>query len=129
MMETFYEGTYYHNLTDDDRILLAESNVRHNLKMAYNKTSGVMLGIRVKGTLSRASNESTIFIQYEQHTELQGYNLPEFEFGVIITPSSTPTNETSLQPLYLGLIFGLCVGIPLTIGVIVTIILVKKKKG
>jgi hypothetical protein len=128
IMEIFYEGTYYHNLTDGDKILLAESNVRHNLKMAYNKTTGVMLGIRVKGTLSGASNESTIFIQYEQHTELQDYNLPEFEFG-ITTPSSTPSNETGLSPLHLGLIIGLGVGIPLTIGVVVTVILVKKKKG
>jgi hypothetical protein len=129
IVEIFYERIYYHNLTDGDRILLAESDVKHNLKMAYNKTNGVMLGIKVKGTLSGASNESTIFMQYEQHTELQGYNLPDFEFGIIITPSTTPTNNTRLSPLHLGLIIGLGVGIPLTIGIVVTVILVKKKKG
>ena len=96
--------------------------------MAYNKTNGVMLGIREKGTLSGSSNDTIIFIQYEQHTELEGYNLPNFDFGVDQTP--TPTNTTG-NPLgeNLGLILGLSIGIPVGVALIVTtVILVNKKR-
>jgi hypothetical protein len=133
MCEIYYEGIYHHNVTEGSDIILVHSNIKHNLKMAYNKTNGVMLGIRDKGTLSGVANESAIFIQYEYHTELEGYNLPNFEFGVDITPTPTPSNSTNgLGPLgeNLGLILGLSIGIP--IGVVIvftTVILIRKKKS
>ncbi|NHJ49175.1 MAG: hypothetical protein FK733_15410 [Asgard group archaeon] len=130
MCEIYYEGIYHHNVTEGSELILVHSNVKHNLQMAFNKTNGVMLGIRVKGTLSGVANETAIFIQYEQHTELEGYNLPNFEFGVDITPTPTPSNSTG-NPLgdNLPLIIGLSIGIPVVVAIVVTtIVLVNKKR-
>jgi hypothetical protein len=103
--EIYFEGIYHHNVSDGSELILVHSNMKHNLKMAYNKTNGVMLGIRTKGTLSGVADDTVVYVDYEQHTELQGFNLDNFAFGVVI-PTPTPTPSKTIGMPIIPVIFG-----------------------
>lgn len=53
----------------------------HHFQFAYDKATGVMLGMRMEGSVIGTSNGTAVSWQYNQHTEKVGYNLPGYEFG------------------------------------------------
>ncbi|HUT79615.1 MAG TPA: choice-of-anchor S family protein [Candidatus Bathyarchaeia archaeon] len=57
------------------------TTINHKFQFAYSKDSGVMLGMRIKGSISGFSNGTIFDIDYNYHTEREGYDLPAFALG------------------------------------------------
>lgn len=75
--ESYFGGTLDINQTGT--IFTAE--IEHHFQFAYEKASGVMLGIRLAGNFDGTVNGTTLQLDYDQHTEQDGYNLPGYIFG------------------------------------------------
>ena len=56
-------------------------DIEHNYQFAYVKSTGVMLGMRMKGTVDGNINETAFSFVYNYRTEQNGYDLPNFKFG------------------------------------------------
>jgi len=127
-MEYYLHGVIQQNETDNGQLFIMTVDIEHHYQFAYNKTDNSMLGFRLLGWLDGDSNGSTLKIEYDYHTELVGYNLPDLIFGDDDNgggPPSTPSGNN------LPLILGLSIGIPLVLiitAVIVGVTIKKKKK-
>ncbi|MBN1329848.1 MAG: hypothetical protein JXA54_10275 [Candidatus Heimdallarchaeota archaeon] len=60
---------------------LLNATIEHKFKFAYSKNSGVMSGMRLKGSVSGFSNGTILDIDYNYLTEREGYDLPAFALG------------------------------------------------
>jgi len=80
---------------------------------SYVKATGVLNGHHMKGFFDGEVNTETVKFEYEEHVELVGFNLPNFEFGGGLLPSGLIAGFTALIAL------GAFVAIP---------ILIKKRK-
>ena len=79
--ESYLTGTYNDTLTNGTHTYLINYDVDHHFQFAFNKANGVMKGMRVEGTVDGTSNSTAIGMSYEMHTELAGYNLPNYQFA------------------------------------------------
>jgi len=126
--EFYTHGYVQDNHTSGSAIFQTNVSVEHHYQYAYNKSDNSLLGSRIKGWIDGYSNDSILKIEYDYHTELFGYNLPDFTFG----PDDPGGNGTPTSPggNNLALILALSIGIPVAIilGVIITYIVIKKKK-
>ncbi|MCE7744680.1 MAG: hypothetical protein GPJ52_06045 [Candidatus Heimdallarchaeota archaeon] len=55
--------------------------VDHQYQFAYTKATGVMLGMRMEGSVSGTANGTILEYTYDYHTEKQGYDLPSYQLG------------------------------------------------
>ncbi|HUU77069.1 MAG TPA: choice-of-anchor S family protein [candidate division Zixibacteria bacterium] len=74
-------GNYNGNVTDGSSILFVDYEVDHHFQFSYQKLTGVMNGMQLEGTLTGTSNSTALSLEYHQKTELEGYNLPNYELG------------------------------------------------
>lgn len=79
--ESYLTGTFNDSITNGTHTFILNYNVDHNFQFAFNKANGVMKGMHIEGTLEGTSNSTAVEISYNMHTELAGYNLPNFQFG------------------------------------------------
>jgi len=79
--ESYLTGTYNDSITNGTHIFLLNYDVDHNFQFAFNKANGVMKGMHIEGSLEGTSNSTVVEISYNMHTELAGYDLPNFQFG------------------------------------------------
>jgi hypothetical protein len=81
VFELYVGGTLNFNETLVSNYYETLGTVEHHFQFAYDKLTGVMLGIRMEGTVDGTSNGTDVSWSYYQHTEKVGYNLPGYEFG------------------------------------------------
>lgn len=81
LFESYIGGTVNTNFTDGSEILFVDYELEHHYQFAYDTINGVMKGMRQEGSIDGTSNSTDLSIAYNQHTELEGYNLPNYQFG------------------------------------------------
>jgi hypothetical protein len=117
-------GILQNNFSDSGKIFNVTVNVDHHYQFAYNKSDNSMLGFRIIGWINGNSNDSKLRIEYDYHTELVGYNLPDLTFPLVaIDGGGSPTGNGNL-----ALILSLSIGIPVILILITTIAIVVNKK-
>lgn len=79
--ESYLTGTYNDTLDNGTHTYLINYDVDHHFQFAFNKANGVMKGMHVEGTMEGTSNSTVIEFSYDMHTELAGYNLPNYQFA------------------------------------------------
>jgi len=75
--ESYLGGTM--NMNDSGTIIVGD--VEHHFQFAFTKATGVMLGMRIEGNIDGTSNGTILQMDYDMHTEQDGYNLPGYSFG------------------------------------------------
>ncbi|NHJ32833.1 MAG: hypothetical protein FK732_08215 [Asgard group archaeon] len=55
--------------------------IEHQFQFAYTKATGVMLGMRMEGTISGLANGTIVEMDYNYKTEQIGYDLPSYALG------------------------------------------------
>ncbi|NHJ87339.1 MAG: hypothetical protein FK734_17880 [Asgard group archaeon] len=78
--EFYMGGNYIYNDTIGTDYIYSDMDIEHHYQFAYQKTTGVMLGIRVESEITGTNNGTAVDINVLQHTELDGYNLPNYAF-------------------------------------------------
>ena len=80
--ESYVNGTYTGNVTEGSSIIFVDyTNVESHFQMSYNILTGVMNGIQVEGSVSGTANSTAISMSYHIQTELDGFNLPAYQWG------------------------------------------------
>lgn len=120
--EFYRYGIVQHNVTDNGQLFIMTVDVDHHYQFTYNKTDNSMLGFRIVGSLDGNSNDSKLKIEYDYHTEVVGYNLPDLTFALKDGGGSTPNGSN------LALILGLSNGIPIVLILATTIVIIERKK-
>ncbi|NHJ46780.1 MAG: hypothetical protein FK733_03230 [Asgard group archaeon] len=81
VFELYMSGSIQINDTLISNYYEVTSTLEHHYQFAYNKADGVMLGMRMEGSVSGTANGTAVSWEYSQHTEKVGYNLPGYTFG------------------------------------------------
>lgn len=63
------------------RSSILNMTIDHQYQFAYTKATGVMLGMRMEGSVSGTANGTIFNYNYDYHTEKQGYDLPSYQLG------------------------------------------------
>ncbi len=79
--ESYLGGTFNDTLTNGTHTYLINYDVDHHFQFAFNKANGVLKGMHVEGSMEGTSNSTVIEFSYNMHTELAGYNLPNYQFA------------------------------------------------
>lgn len=81
LFESYMGGTFDMNNTVVTDTYFINAEIEHHFQFAFQKATGVMLGMRMEGSVVGTTNGTAIDVQYSQHTEKAGYNLPGYTFG------------------------------------------------
>jgi hypothetical protein len=81
VFELYFGGTMAFNDTLITDYVEVNAALVHHFQFAFDKPTGVMLGMRMEGSVIGTSNGTAVSFQYNMHTEKVGYNLPKYEFG------------------------------------------------
>ncbi|MCF2144160.1 MAG: hypothetical protein K9W42_10700 [Candidatus Heimdallarchaeota archaeon] len=65
---------------------VVDVTITHKYQFAYEPATGIMLGIRMEGSISGTTNGTLLNIEYSYHTEKQGYNLPNYQLDKATWP-------------------------------------------
>ena len=126
--EFYTHGIIQDNHTSGSSIFQTNVTVQHIYQYAYDRSDNSLLGSRIRGWIDGFSNDSKLKIEYDFHTELEGYNLP----ASIFWPNDPDRNGDPVDPIekYMALVLGLGIGIPVAIilAITITAIVIKKKK-
>jgi len=78
LFEFILRGQYSTTLSTAGSHAIVDVELTHQFQFAYEKATGVMLGIRMEGTISGTTNGTLLSIAYSYHSEQQGYDLPNY---------------------------------------------------
>lgn len=78
----YLEGWFSGALAYDDE----EYVINNGFQWVFNKTSGVLYGLRIKGSMDGKYDDFRIACHTEFHMELLNYDLPEFSLYDHVTP-------------------------------------------
>jgi len=81
LFEAFMGGHFTDTYSNGTHIFEQDYTIDHHYQFAYNKANGVLKGHRLVGTLSGTTNGTVLEMEYDNHVELLGYNLPKLQFG------------------------------------------------
>jgi hypothetical protein len=79
--EMYMGGTMNSNFTAVTGIYFLDVEIEHHYQFAYQKSTGVLLGMRMAFDITGTSNGTAIDISLDGKVEKVGYNLPGYEIG------------------------------------------------
>ena len=88
VFEFILRGDMDETVTTPGSYSVVNASLLHQFQFAYDKSSGVMQGMRMEGSVTGLANGTVLEISYNYHTELQGYNLPDLSLGGATWPFS-----------------------------------------
>jgi hypothetical protein len=113
LVEVYYHGAFMENLTDVSVMSSIDVSLEHKYMFAYNKTTGIMYGMQMEGSIDGTANGTLISCNYVYNTEADGYDLPDFDLDKATWP-------------FPGFRLGLAIGVLSSI-VFVAVIIRKRK--
>jgi len=81
VFEFYLSGTLNEQYTHLSTTSLINVTIEHQYQFAYTKATGVMLGMRMEGTISGLSNGTIVEVNYDYRAEQTGYDLPSYQLG------------------------------------------------
>ncbi len=81
LFEAYFGGHYTDTFSNGTHSFIQDYTIDHHFQFAINKANGVVKGHRIVGTLSGNTNGTVLEMDYDNHVELAGYNLPKLQFG------------------------------------------------
>jgi hypothetical protein len=83
--EFVFELYFFGQLVMNDTLITdyyeVDADLEHHFQFAFTKSTGVLLGMRMQGSVVGISNATDIDFSYYYHVEKVGYNLPNYIYG------------------------------------------------
>ncbi|NHJ49176.1 MAG: hypothetical protein FK733_15415 [Asgard group archaeon] len=85
-VELYYRGDFAETITGTDVMSIVDVKIEHKLLFGYTKATGVMLGMKMEGSIEGLANGTTLDCTYIYNTEKLDYNLPDYDLDKATWP-------------------------------------------
>jgi hypothetical protein len=97
LVELYYRGDFIETMSGTDVISIVDVDIEHKLLFGYTRATGVMVGMKMEGSIDGQANGTLLNCEYTYDTEKQDYNLPDYDLDKATWP---------LPGLEFGIVFG-----------------------